>query len=307
MKSSRQISFVMPIYGQFDLARAVLSVKSALTQKGVDLEVVISEQGETPRFPKIDGIKHVFSYHKPQADLSDFNPGDIRNIAILHTTGEFVYTNDADVLFIDTYYLANAINILMGNPRKVFYRPKMRRLPTDNFEEFKRRVKSRGIEVAIAGLDFSQEYIVTTDGKPRHVEIFKKNSVYPKTFTAFGEDFDRYVSDESLRGREPLIWNENRHCGGNLFRRAQFDEVGGYSEEFINWGCEDSDLQWKFNEIYDLQFFPNRFKVIHLDHPKEYFSPEMWKRNEEISARRVKEGISKAIKKDRIIYLRGTK
>lgn len=96
-----------------------------------------------------------------------------------------------------------------------------------------------------------------------------------------------------------MFWNENRHCGGNLFRMKQFKAVGGYSEEFINWGCEDSDLQWKFSQLYHLQFFPENLEVIHLDHPKGYFSPEMWAKNEEISRRRIEEGLERVIERDR--------
>jgi len=79
----------------------------------------------------------------------------------------------------------------------------------------------------------------------------------------------------------------------------QFKAVGGYSEEFINWGCEDSDLQWKFSQLYHLQFFPENLEVIHLDHPKGYFSPEMWAKNEEISRRRIEEGLERVIERDR--------
>jgi hypothetical protein len=299
MSESQKISVVMSVYGQFNLERARISVQSALVQKGLDLEVVVSEEGETPKFPEIPGVKYVFSYYKPKSSLSDFNTGNVRNRAINLATGEFIYTNDADVIFTDTNYLAKVVDALKKDPKKIFYRPRMRRLHINDFEEFERTVDEVGIEKAVSKLDYSQEYIVTTDGKFRRVEVFKKNSIYPKTFTAFGEDFDRYVSDKSLNGSEPLIWNENRHGGGNLFRRTQFYEVGGYSSEFINWGCEDSDLQWKFSQIYDLQFFPEGFEVIHLDHPKAYFNAETWKRNETISKKRVGEGVTKAIQHDK--------
>ena len=86
----------------------------------------------------------------------------------------------------------------------------------------------------------------------------------------------------------------------NFFRRKQFEIVGGYCEDFINWGCEDSDLQWKFKEVFDLQFFPEgkEFMVMHLDHKRGYFSPEMWKRNEKICSERKQKGILKVAKED---------
>ena len=92
-----------------------------------------------------------------------------------------------------------------------------------------------------------------------------------------------------------------------MFRREQFVSVGGYCEDFVNWGCEDSDLQWKFAEKYGIEFFPDELEVIHLDHPKGYFSPEMWVRNEKIITQRKSEGVESAIRLDKSVYLRGEK
>ena len=242
---------------------------------------------------------NISSIHKPRPNLSDFNPGRIRNRVITHTNGEFVYTNDADIVFLEQDYLARCVEEMRANPNTVLYRPFMRRLPVDEFVQFKKIARKFGTAMAVKSLDLSQEYIATLNGKLRKLRVFKKKSIYPKTFTAFEEDFQVYVSDEKNRGREPLFWNENRHCGGNLFRMEQFIAVGGYSEDFINWGCEDSDLQWKFSQLYDLHFFPEDLEVLHLDHPKGYFSPEMWVHNEKINKKRVKEGIEKVIERDR--------
>ncbi len=292
-----KISVVIPLYGQFDVERAVISVESILTQKDVNLEVVVSEQGESSKFPKISGVKHIFEYYKPKSELSDFNPGNIRNIGFINSTGEFIYTNDADVVFPDTEYLLRAREILESKQGKVLFRPKMRRLPIGDFTVFNEWVKNYRIMGAISKLDFGQKYIVTVDGLPRKVRVFEKDSIYKKTFTAFEEDFQRFIGGEN-KGKEPMFWIENRHCGGNMFRRVQFESVGGYCEDFVNWGCEDSDLQWKFAEKYGIEFFPDELEVIHLDHPKGYFSPEMWARNEKINAQRKEEGVEAAIRID---------
>ena len=299
MTKTPELSVVVPIYGQFDLARARLSIQSILSQRGVNYEVIVSEQGEYPRLPETPRVKYTFGYHKQKPDLSDFNPGNVRNEAIALAEGEFIYTNDADIVFLDSCYLAKAIQEIKKDPARAFYRPLMRRLPTDEFKEFKKLARDLGIEKTIASLSLSQKYIATLNGRQRRIRVSEKDSVYHKTFTALEEDFQKYVGDEKNKGREPVFWNENRHCGGNLFRKEHFLAVGGYSEDFINWGCEDSDLQWKLSEIYNLQFFPEDFEVMHFDHPKGYFSPEMWKRNEEISRERIRAGLEEVIKRDR--------
>lgn len=306
MEKPDEVSVVIPIYGNFDVKRALISIDAIKMQKGVEVEIVVSEQGEKRRFPDVEGVKHIFTYHKPQPNLSNFNPGQVRNIAIANSTKDFIYTNDADIVFSDPYYLKKSLKVLKENPNKVLFRSFMRRLPLDNFETFNLWYDSEGIEKSLKRLVKNQEFLVKTDPKYREMKVFEKISKeakYKKTFTSLIEDFNEYVkkglgSEDNLNFW-PVYWNENRHCGANMFRRSHFMNVGGYCEKFINWGCEDSDLQWKFREIYDLEFFPQELEVIHLDHPKGYVSPKMWGLNEETSAKRKAEGVSLTIEFDK--------
>lgn len=298
-----RISAVIPIYGSFDSRRAILSVESILNQRNINLEVVVFEQNESSR---LNGalpreVKYTFLKHTPAKDMDGFNPGFIRDSAIDISTGKFIYTNDADVVFLDRDYLAKCLELLIDNPELVLQRPPMRRLPLDNFEDFWRLFNEKGIWGAVSLLDFSQKYIATTDGTIRPLKVVEQESeYYTKTFTTSIGQFQRYIEGPSLKGKEPMIWSEDLHCGGNFFRREHYDAIGGYCQEFINWGCEDSDLQWKFAHFNLLEFFPyaKEFEVLHLDHPKEYFSPEMWKKNEEICAERRKVGAKEARRRD---------
>ena len=297
------ISIIIPIYGTFDIKRLILTTDSIMLQKGVNIEIIVSEQGISPRLEgKLNSsVKYIFTYHQPKVDLSDFNPGRIRNLAVTLANGEFLYTTDADILFVNPYYISNLIELIQQNQLLALYRPPMRRLVKENFEEFLNSVNSVGIRRAISLLDFSQPYIATTDGKKRRLKVVtRQKNEYEKTFTTSMENFQKYISDPSLRGKEPTIWTEDRHCGANFMRRSQFDMVGGYCEKFINWGCEDSDLQWKLSQVFDLQLIPKeqRYEVLHLDHPRNYFSAEMWARNEEICAQRKQQGIIKSVKED---------
>ncbi len=308
MKRLKGVSVIIPIYGDFDIGRYLLCIDSIKMQKGVDKEIVVSEQGVKSRFPKVEGVKYVFTYHKPKKNLSDFNPGKIRNIAIVNSTKEYVYTMDADTILPDPFLLKKLVKMLEKNPNKVFYRPLMRRLPLDNFSEFKKWRDELGFKKALKKLIINQNFLVKTSPEYRKLKIFEKDSTeagYRKTFTSLIEDYNKYV-EERLGSEDnlnfwPVYWNENRQCGSNFFRREQFDEIGGYHEGFINWGCEDSDLQWKFREKYNLRFFPKKLEVIHLDHPKGYVSPEMWQLNEKKSAKRKKEGVDPTIEYDKKI------
>ena len=302
------ISVVIPIYGNFDIQRILICIDSIKEQKEVDVEIVISEQGENRRFPDIEGVKYIFSFHKPKENLSDFNPGKIRNLAIMNSTKEYIYTLDADIVFPDQNFLKKLLKILKKNKNKILYRPFMRRLPLDNFNEFNNWNKLLGFRKAIKKLIVDQKFLVKTSQEYRKLKIFEKISKeagYKKTFTSLIEDYEKYVKErlgsENNLNFWPVYWNENRHCGSNFFSREQFLNVGGYCERFINWGCEDSDLQWKFRELYELEFFPEDLEVIHLDHPKDYVSPKMWKLNEKKSAKRKEKGIKSTIIQDKKI------
>lgn len=290
-----RVSVIIPFYGYFDERRVFLTIDSIKTQKNIDLEIILSEQGATPKLEgKLESVKYIFRRHKSSPALSDFRPGLTRNLAAELSTGEFLYTNDADIVFLNPRYLESLIELLNENKQLVLYRPPMRRLLLENFEEFRQRVISLGITNAIGSLDFSQQYLATTDGKKSELKVVtRQRKEYEKTFTASMENFRKYINDPLLKGKEPLIWSENLHCGGTFMRKEQFDLVGGYCEEFINWGCEDSDLQWKLGKCFNLQKVPYQpeFEVLHLDHPKNYFSGEMWAKNERLSEERKKQGI----------------
>ncbi len=305
------VSVVIPIYGNFIIERALIVIDSIKMQEGVDVEIVVSEQGEKRRFPEVDGVKYVFTYHKAIPEFSDFNPGEIRNIAIAESTKDFIYTNDADIVFSNPLFLRKSIEFLKENPKRVLYRPFMRRLPLNNFDEFYRWYKDFGIKIALNKLIMNQDFLVKTSEEYRELKKFEKYSEeanYKKTFTSLIEDYNKYLAEGLGSDKElnfwPVYWNENRHCGSNLFRRSHFEEVGKYCENFINWGCEDSDLQWKFRETLDLEFFPSELEVIHLDHPKDYVFPKMWAENEKICSLRRLRGVEVAIKEDKSIIRR---
>lgn len=296
-----RISVIIPFYGSFNTDRFFLTLDSVMAQKNVDLEVVVSEQGEFPQLEeRIGDAKYIFGQHTPSAELSDFRPGLVRDIAIRNSGGEFIYTTDADIVFLNPFYLEVAYNLLKKDSNLVLNRPPMRRLPLVQFDSFKSAART-GIQDVVSYLDFSQDYFAFMDGRKIKVKVITRQPKegypeaedYAKTFTAYYEEFERYIGDPSLKGKEPIIWNENRHCGGIFMRREQFDIVGGYCRDFINWGCEDSDLQWKLLQCFNSVRFPlsREYEVLHLDHPKGYFSPEMWKRNEAIASKRRDEGV----------------
>ena len=172
------ISVIIPLYGQFDINRAIMSVSSVLAQRGINLELIVSEQGESPKFPKTPNVKHIFTYYQPSSELSDFNPGNIRNIGVSQAVGEFIYTTDADIIFSDEYHLLKSKEFLENNKTKTLFRPKMRRLYLSDFSLFKEWVEEHNITEAVSKLNYEQDYLVKVNSLPRKLRIFEKERVF---------------------------------------------------------------------------------------------------------------------------------
>jgi len=249
-----------------------------------------------------------YIYKPNEEDIGNsFRPGKVRNLGAKLAKGQFIYTNDADIIFKNQNYLSSLIKRLESNPDMAFHRPKMRRMPLECFDEFLRRINEVGIRKTIDSLNYQQDFLATTDEIVRKLKVVKRiRNGEEKIVTTSLENFQRYISDSSLKGQEPTIWSHDVHCGGTFMRKSQFETVGGYCEEFRTWGCEDSDLQWKLAQCFDLQFIPGepQFEVLHMDHPKKYFSSDMLKSNNSIQENRRILGISEIIKRDKEVYFR---
>ena len=299
-----KISVIVPVYGQFNIDRVWMSLASILAQRDVEMEIVLAEQSDYTNieFSRIDPrIRHI---HIPKKDLVDekyFVPGRIRNFAARASNGEFIYNNDGDMLFQNPAFLRKSLDLIKSGEDVVLYRPPMRRLPIENFEEFRSVFDGSGLELALSFLDRSKPYVATTQSNPIRMSVFRKNeSGREKVFLYTETDHKRYREDTSNQGKEPMFSTLDTHAGGILMKRSQFDLVGGYCELYAAWGCYDADLQWKLRELFGLHQFPNfpEFEVLHLDHERGYFSQERWIKNRETQNRRRLQGVLKSIEDD---------
>lgn len=299
------VSVVVSLYGSFSVARAVIALESIRAQAGVALDVVVAERGPESQLAHWlpTGVRHVFTVHDPMSDGPAYSPGRVRNDGVLACRGDYVYLTDADIVFQSATFLADCIALLSRHPDVVLRRPRMRRLPDEYFGQFSLLVEADGLASALGALHRDQDYIATLDRREHRIRVFSKVSDtddYTKTFTA-SEDTLATVSPDRYGEIWPQVWSEDRHCGGILCRRSQLQRVAGYCEEFLSWGCEDSDLQWKLGDLFRMRFFPytRTFEVLHLDHSKEYFSKNAWDSNEAICRIRRERGVLPSIAADR--------
>ncbi|KKQ16556.1 MAG: hypothetical protein US31_C0030G0005 [Berkelbacteria bacterium GW2011_GWA1_36_9] len=136
------ISVIFPIYGTFDQNRLLLAIQSAQNQREVDVEIIVSEHGDTPKLQsKLDSsVKYIFTKHLIKKGANNFNPGKIRNDGVNISHGEYVYTNDSDVIFMNPLFLWNCKRLLEKDEKLSLFRPRMRRLPIEDFETFLLRI-----------------------------------------------------------------------------------------------------------------------------------------------------------------------
>jgi len=294
------VTITYSIYGNFDYNRLLASVKSVLNQKKCVPKIIVSEENLES---KLDGIsrelpiKHIYS--EPEQDCNGrcvYNTGEIRNRAILEADTKFIYLNDADIIFLNQEYFFQLCEEIDGDEALIW--PPSRRLIQADVDYFLRLVEEKGIDEAISFLRYPNEYVANLSENAHELKVVshKNGRIYTTEISVF----QRYLVDESMKGKEPTFWHDIVHIGGIFAQREMILSVGGYSDSYITWGYEDVDLQWKLNEVYSTRIIPKskNFEVLHLDHPKGYFSPEQNIRNRQLFEKRQTRGVEEAVKYD---------
>jgi hypothetical protein len=254
----------MAIYNDFDEARFMHAVKSLHAQEGVVIEVNVAESNTEPRLEKRLrelGVRYTFS---PSSAVA--NPGQVRNLALSSATGDFVYSTDADIV-LPPRFLADLINL---SPC-VWIHPPKRRLPKNQFAVFDSRVQAQGLAQTLASLRCDPYFASLEEIVP-----YRLSEKAGRQYTCILSDYALWRSSPELRERAPTFWDSTRHHGGTLALRSHWLEVGGYADVYRAWGYEDADVQWKLSTRCPLSEIPNedRFRTLHLDHEKTYFSPQ---------------------------------
>lgn len=301
MKKNK-VSINLPLYGTFDRTRLRFTIDSLKSQSYSDIEVILSEQNPLPTFKeesKSLGVKYCFSPLVLREGIPYFSPSVIRNRGLTISEGEFCYISDGDIIFLDQDLIKNLVDFLSNNNERVAIKAKMRRLREEDLAEFYEEVDGFGIGQAIKSLFFPDDFIATT--KEEKSDTFAVRFGPKKIYTTSARNYDRYLNDQSFLGFDPRIWSDRIHYGMIFTRLENLLRVVGYSERYLHWGYEDVDTKWKLGGFFDLQEVTDlkEFEVLHLDHPKSYFSKDISDRNQKIFERRVAEGVNKAIEYDR--------
>lgn len=263
------VSIIIPFYGTAQSQRLELAIESILSQKGVNIDLIISGLNEVTRVNEpSDFLKH------PKEEVPKLvRMGAIINNGLKLARGEFTYVTDADILLLNQYYLESLIKEFFASGSSL-KRPPMRRLLIQDFDWFYSEALGKGLEEAVKLLDISQDYVVKPRQSERPMRIFKKfeRGRY-KTFIASEKDFHKYISDERKKRNEPLYFNQDGDCDAIFGTTKNFYEVGGYYEDLSVGEGGNGDIKWKLENKIGIQLIPKlrKFEVIPLDTEREYF------------------------------------
>ncbi|MEK6934346.1 MAG: hypothetical protein AABW46_00550 [Nanoarchaeota archaeon] len=276
------------------------SITSVLSQKGIDPQIIISEQNLESHLEGLMGplpVTHLFS--RPPVDEFGnlvYNTGKIRNAAVSKVTTDYIYLNDADIIFSSENYLANLLADIKEEEALIW--PPSRGLIKEDVESFLSLIDRKGFENAMREINLPNEYVasLSTEVAPLKVVKHKNGRIYVTEMSTF----ERYLSDESMRGLEPIFWRDVVHIGGIFTETRIVRAVGCYTDSYLTWGYEDVDLQWKLSQKCRVRTISpiKKFEVLHLDHDKNYFSEEQNDKNRTVFEKRQQEGIEKAIAND---------
>lgn len=296
------VSINLSLYGQFSLDRMELAFESIANQSYYPIEIILSEQNPSPTFEenaKRKGLTYCFS----EIILADgkpyFSPSKIRNAGISVSDGEFIYITDGDIVLKNRHFIENLVELARKDPNSFLVKPAMRRLQEHELAPFMARVKVVGLSKALDCLFYPDDYIASLVNKESDTVAIRYGP--RKIYTTSREKFERYRNNPSLVGFDPRIWSDVVHYGNIFARKRQMQSIAGYSEQFLHWGYEDVDVQWKLRCLYNHLEIPKskEMEVLHLDHPKNYFSRDIAGRNRLLHERRIALGIEEAIDSDR--------
>jgi len=250
-------SLVITTYNNVDYLG--LTLKSLLQQSHYPDEVLIADDGssdETRLFIERYKRDAPFVVRHIWHEDKGFRAGMIRNKAIAASQYDFIIIIDGDLVLHKDFiedYLVNA------EPGTYLQGNRLRL----NEEQTKRYVKQSKTKYSLFELRF--------DRLPKKIH-------------------NRLLSRiTSVTSEKPLSISS---CSQGHFKKAIL-AVNGFNDDFIGWGCEDSELLWRLiNNKVKCKFMKFCAIAYHLDHPH--------RKNEDQHSRNIE--IEKETRRNKIIY-----
>jgi hypothetical protein len=275
-----EVSVVIPLFGRHHGLDTLPDVCAGWLDQEIDCEVVVAVAGELPvRVPA--GVRVI------PADETLGAPGTLRNVAARQARSGWLYLTDADVRPIGRDFLSRCLGL--AGPGGAVTQPWMYRLV------------GAGVSAGpalLAGLPEGRRCLVQPGPSGTAVAVPEER------FVMDGEDLMVEPPAAMLAAAGPgeLRWRPAFHWGAMLIERATFDQLGGYCEQYVGWGCEDDDLLAKVRATAPLTIawrVEETLRCLHFEHARPYDSPE-FAANRAILAARTAAGPERMVDADRL-------
>jgi len=298
----KRVSVVYPVFGNISEQQLEAVLSSVTNQDYSNIEIVLSEENPNSRFKTIAnkfGATYVFN----KTNGFEYNIGRVRNAGLHAASGTYVYSSDADIVFLRSDYISRLVKQYKISGKAYLSFPPMKRLLKVDQTSFYNDVSNHGLERAITALNFSDGY--TTNSNPDKKLKVLRYGYYKKRYTIFTEEFKKISSAELKKYGYGLL--HFTYHAGTIFTTAKaLQAVGGYYENHDGWGGDDVYVQVKLGKYFKSKKGHLRssipktsvFTVLHLDHKKR-FSKQKYQDNQDVLWNRLARDYKKIIAEDR--------
>lgn len=231
------VTLIISTYNRPDALR--LCVLSALNQTHLPDQIVIGDDGSTAEtaeaVKELQASSTVPITYVWQPD-EGFQLAKIRNRSVAASTGEYIIQVDGDIIlgrrFVADHVALARPGVMLRGRRVCLTDPRSRRL--------------------------------CAEGRLPHLGLFSPGVEKRRLNAARLLPLARWLAPRYRKHRAGIM-------GCNMsFWRKDFDDVNGYDENFVGWGCEDSDLatRMEMNGVgkMDIKFAATAWH-LHHGHP----------------------------------------
>jgi hypothetical protein len=304
------VSVVITAFGTVNEPVLRTALKSVALQRSIRVDPILVEQvlGTAPRLEPLAralGARHIVDDAPPGATAGRFSLSRARNAGIAAALGRFLYFSDADIVLADPTHLARLAELMRLHDDIVLATPRNKHLLLENQPAACDHFLAEG-SWDTGGMERIGNHALRWVGTDHAGAATPPPEIAETALNGIPcivrkPALDAYHADPAAwRGREPEIWNLIVHHGSLMARRKHLDLIAGYAECYVGWGAEDSDLQWKLAELFlvaSLARLPD-VAVVHLEHPRSWFDPLLWQRNQLLFDDRRRRGPLDAIASD---------
>lgn len=298
------VSVIFSVYG-FKPGREIKVICDSIRHQSVPCEIILAEQSlhpnnDTIKFCNVNKIQYVHSLPNINKDKTyTFNPGRARNAGLKRVVTKYIYFTDSDIFFEDKNYLKKLLSYVKTHPLTALIRPQIKRLSVkttkkflDDYEKNITIKSSRFVQNCY--IDYNQKInsFSPTYKYERYSLIHNILHVTPNS--KFKEN--RYNPNHF----KEFQWSVLSHFGGLFCTKELFQSVGGYTEDYITWGMEDTDIQWKFDNYSGVQLIDNiigHSALIHFEHQRRCQNND-YTYNYKVFEKRKKMPFTKVLKHD---------